>query len=269
VGAGDGLRHGVFLPPFDDLADPAAVLEVARLAEDRGWDGVFLWDHVQRPEVRPVADPWILLAAVAVSTERVLLGPMVTPLARRRPQKLAREVVTLDHLSGGRVVLGLGLGVDSGRELSAFGELVDPAERGDLLDEGLGLLDGLLSGEVVHHRGRRFTADGVQFLPRPLRPDGVPVWMAARTQARRPLRRAATRQGLFAIEMDPEGLAAALAVVSAERGGLDGFDVAALALPGLDPGAFAAAGATWWMSGPYEGEPLEDVLELVGEGPPR
>jgi len=261
------LHHGIFLPPYDDFAEPWRVLEAARLAEDRGWDGLFLWDHVQRPEVCPVADPWVLLAAIATVTQRLRIGPMITPLVRRRPQKLAREIVTLDHLSRGRLVVGLGLGVDTGRELSAFGEVVDPAVRGRMLDEGLEVLDGLLSGEEVSHRGEFYTADGVQFLPTPVHPGGVPIWLAARTTAHAPLRRAARHDGLFPIEVGPEEVIAMLDVVTSHRGSLEGFDVATMSGPGRDPAEFAAAGVTWWMSSAMPGDSFSDVMAVIEAGP--
>ncbi len=262
------MNHGVFIPPFDELADPEAVLEVARATEDAGWDGLFLWDHVQREEVRPVADPWILMAAAAVVTEQIRIGPMVTPLVRRRPHKLAREVATLDHLSGGRLILGMGLGVDSARELSAYGEVVDARERGDMLDEGLALLRGLLSGEPVDHDGEHYKAERVQLLPTPLQ-ERVPVWMAARTTAARPLRRAAGEDGLFIIEQGPPEIASMLEVVAAERGHLEGFDVAAVADPTADALDYARAGVTWWMESFWPGESLLDVLDAVRAGPPE
>lgn len=144
------MRHALYLPPFGELAEPSALVEVAQAAH--GWDGVFLWDHVLRPLAEPaeIAAAWIALAAMAAGTDRVVVGPMVTPPAWRRPQKLAREIVTLDRLSGGRLVVGVGLGVDAGRELTAFGELVDAKARGDLLDEATELLVALLSGDEVH-----------------------------------------------------------------------------------------------------------------------
>src|ERR671917_2564717 len=142
------MRRGLFLPIFDELADPATLARLAARAEARGWDGVFVFDHVlYRPPVVAATDPWIALAAMAVATERIELGPMVTPLARRRPWIVARQAVAIDQLSGGRVVLGLGLGLDtSGGELSRFGEEVDDRRRGGLLDEGVGVLARLLSG---------------------------------------------------------------------------------------------------------------------------
>jgi alkanesulfonate monooxygenase SsuD/methylene tetrahydromethanopterin reductase-like flavin-dependent oxidoreductase (luciferase family) len=141
------VRHALYLPPFGPLADAGALAELAQAAEEGGWDGMFLWDHVLRPATDPpeLADTTVCLAAMAVATERLRLGPMVTPLVRRRPQKVAREIATLDRLSGGRVTLGLGLGVDSGGELSRFGELTDRRVRGDLIDEGADLVAALLA----------------------------------------------------------------------------------------------------------------------------
>jgi alkanesulfonate monooxygenase SsuD/methylene tetrahydromethanopterin reductase-like flavin-dependent oxidoreductase (luciferase family) len=131
------LRSALWLPLFDDLADPVVVARLAGEAEEAGWHGVFVWDHLRwRAPVRQVADAWITLAAVAAATERVRLGPMITPLARRRPVKVARETVTLDRLSGGRLTLGAGLGSDRfGSELSKTGEEIDDRRRGQMLDD--------------------------------------------------------------------------------------------------------------------------------------
>jgi alkanesulfonate monooxygenase SsuD/methylene tetrahydromethanopterin reductase-like flavin-dependent oxidoreductase (luciferase family) len=257
------MRRALFLPPFDDLADARLVAELAAEAERAGWDGIFLWDHVMRPgPPRPVADPWITLAAIAMTTERIRIGPMITPIVRRRPQKLAREVATLDHLSGGRVTLGLGLGVDTGRELSAFGEIADPIERGGVLDEGLGLLRALLSGGPVDHHGRYFTADSVTFVP-PSVQTPVPIWMAARSTKGRPLRRAARADGLFPIEVTPDQVAGMLDVIRGERGSLDGFDVVALASTGPWEGVWEAVGATWWFADFEPGATAADVRDVI------
>jgi alkanesulfonate monooxygenase SsuD/methylene tetrahydromethanopterin reductase-like flavin-dependent oxidoreductase (luciferase family) len=275
------LRHGVYLPPFNELSDPHVLIALAELSEERSWDGFFLWDHVlRRPEEAPtVADAWVSLAGVACATERLRLGAMVTPLVRRRPQVLVRQAVTLDHLSSGRLVLGLGLGVDSTGELSRFGELVDPVLRGDLFDEGADLLVQLMSGEEVEHRGRYFTSDGVCFLPRPVQKPRVPVWCAAvgrvgRTDGRpgpsaRPVRRAAKYDGLFLIEAGPRELERAMAIVSAERGGaVKGFDVAVLAEPTLPLEEAEALGATWRMLSVDPGMPLAEVRARIADGPP-
>ena len=118
------MRFGLFIPLFDELADPALVARLCAEAEEAGWDGVFVWDQVRwREPVVEIADPQITLAAIASATERIRLGPMVTPLARRRPAKVARETATLDRLSGGRLTLGVGLGSDRfAQEYSITGE---------------------------------------------------------------------------------------------------------------------------------------------------
>ncbi len=263
------MRHALFFPPADELADPLAVVELAVLAEERGWDGVFLWDHVNRPDApRPLADPWIVLAAIATATSRIRLGPMVTPMVRRRPQKLARETVTLDRLSRGRLTLGMGLGVDSGRELSAFGEVLEPAERAKMLDEGLEVLTSLWSGEEVRHLGTHYRADAVTFLPGPVQQPRIPIWLAARSMAGAPLRRAARYDGLFPIEVDAAQIGEILGVIAAERGSLDGFDVATTGDPGADPAPFAAVGVTWWMTSFEPGATVDDLAAVADAGPP-
>src|SRR6185436_10754896 len=156
------------MPLFDGLADPLVVARLAAEAEEAGWHGLFVWDHVRwREPIVDVADPWITLAAMATATETLRLGPMVTPLARRRPVKVARETATLDRLSGGRLTLGVGLGSDKfGSELSITGEEVDDRRRARMLDESLELLATAWSGELVQHAGEHYTVDGMRFLPR-------------------------------------------------------------------------------------------------------
>lgn len=268
------MRHGLFLPPFGELSEPARVVELAVEAEDRGWDGLFLWDHMIRPAGQPqeLADTWTVLAAVAGATQRIRLGPMVLPLARRRPHKVARETVTLDRLSGGRLVLGVGLGVNSGGELQRFGEVVDERARGAQLDEALDLLLELWSGREVDHRGSHFTADGVRFLPTPAQSPRIPVWAAARGDSTRPgpLRRAARLDGMFPVGTTPERLAEMVSTVRRLRGSLDGFDVAAEVSP--DAGRdhvqrLEAAGATWALRSLPVDVTLAEARGLAGAGP--
>ena len=243
-------RTALFLPIFDELSDPGLVADLAVEAELAGWDGLFVWDHMlYRPPVTDVADPWVTLAAVARSTERLRIGPMVTPVARRRPHKLARETVTLDRLSGGRLVFGAGLGGDPGRELSGLGEETDARARARLLDEGLDLLLRLWSGEQVDHGGPAYTADGVTFGPPPVQQPRIPVWLGARYGFEAPLRRAARYDGLFPIGLEsPADLTAMLAVVAAHRPpGAGPFDVAVQGTIDEAPGPWVAAGANWWL----------------------
>ena len=156
------MMRGLFIAPFDELVDPRVMAGVAAAAEEKGWDGLFVWDHiVYRAPVRAVADPWIVLSAVACATQTMRLGPLVTPLARRRIQKLARETVTLDLLSGGRLILGVGLGSDNSGELGPFGEELDPKKRAVLFDDGLERLAAMWGGEFEPAAGAAAADPGV------------------------------------------------------------------------------------------------------------
>jgi alkanesulfonate monooxygenase SsuD/methylene tetrahydromethanopterin reductase-like flavin-dependent oxidoreductase (luciferase family) len=262
------VLHGLSLAPFGELADPRVLSDLAVEAEQARFDGVFLWDHMLRAgAARPMADPWVALAAIAARTSRIRLGTLITPIPRRRPQKLARETVTLDHLSRGRLVLGVGLGVNTGGELTRFGEEDDDRVRGDRLDEGLDLVCRLWSGEEVVHRGRHFTADGVRFLPRPVQTPRIPVWVAARTAAARPVRRAARFDGICCAPTTTlECMAQMLDLVRRERGGLDGFDVVTLRDPGDDPAPWQRLGATWWITELPDGAPVAAVRGVIAAG---
>ena len=250
------MKRGLYLAPFDELADPRLLGELARTAESVGWDGVFLWDRIAYPpRERAVADPWVALSAIASATDILRLGPMVTPLARRRVQKLAREAVTLDHLSNGRLTLGVGLG--SGDDLEPFGEAVGPRERGRLLDEGLDRLGGFWSGE---------------FRPLPLQRPRIPVWVAANWPNRRPLRRAVRWDGLFPIELPgPEALAELAEEVRRARAGSDRsdapFDLVVEVPPGADVRPWEAAGATWVLTSIDPQPPEVEVRAVVDAGP--
>jgi alkanesulfonate monooxygenase SsuD/methylene tetrahydromethanopterin reductase-like flavin-dependent oxidoreductase (luciferase family) len=249
-------RRGIFVAPFDELVEPSTVAELAGAAEQHGWDGFFLWDHIRyRPPVEAVADPWIALTAVAIATERLRIGPLVTPLARRRVQKLARETVTLDHVSNGRLTLGVGLGGDRNGEFEPFGDPADPRERARLLDEGLDRLDGYWRGE---------------FKPPPVQQPRIPVWVAGRWPNRRPLRRAARWDGFFPIDLTgPDDLAVfAEEIRELRRNPDDPFDLIAEITPGDDPEPWEAAGATWVLTGSTDTPPkLADVSAAIEAGP--
>jgi alkanesulfonate monooxygenase SsuD/methylene tetrahydromethanopterin reductase-like flavin-dependent oxidoreductase (luciferase family) len=266
------MRSGLFLPLFDALADPALIARLAAEAEEAGWDGVFVWDHVRWHEpVVAVADPWITLAAIATATSTVRLGPMVTPLARRRPVKVARETATLDLLSQGRLTLGVGLGSDAfGGEYSLTGEETDDRRRAQMLDESLEILVRAWSGEPVHHRGAHYTVDGVRFEPRPVQRPGVPVWVAGFFGKPRPLRRAARYDGFFPVNLEgPEQLAEIAGRLGELREGRsEPYDLVAALAPGVDPAPYAAAGATWWVVDfPGETATADLVRGVLREGP--
>jgi alkanesulfonate monooxygenase SsuD/methylene tetrahydromethanopterin reductase-like flavin-dependent oxidoreductase (luciferase family) len=265
------LRSALWLPLFDDLSDPTVVARLAADAEEAGWDGLFVWDQILwRPPIRDVADPWITLAAVAAATERLRLGPMVSPLPRRRPAKVARETVTLDQLSGGRLTLGVGLGSDRfGGELSKTGEQLDDRVRGRMLDESLQILADAWSGETVRHRGEHYTVDDLQFSPAPIQRPGVPVWAAGFPGNRKPMRRAARLDGFFPANLEhPDQLAEVVTIVSELRPDSSGAYDFTVGLPlGVDPLPYAEVGATWWLPEFEPGVPLDTVRGVLRDGP--
>jgi alkanesulfonate monooxygenase SsuD/methylene tetrahydromethanopterin reductase-like flavin-dependent oxidoreductase (luciferase family) len=250
-------RRAIFVAPFDELADPRLLARLAADAEAAGWDGFFLWDHiVYSAPTSAVLDPWIVMAAIAMATERLITGPLVTPLSRRRPHKLARETVTLDLLSAGRLVLGVGLGSDRHGELSPFGEVAVPREQARLLDESLVKLEDYWAGA---------------FLPRPVQRPRIPIWAAARWPARKPVRRAARLDGLFPVELPaPDALAQLRDEIAEQRRqeGLTGpFDLVVTGQPGTDPAPWEAAGATWALTGFGAQPKLADVRAAIAAGP--
>ena len=191
------VKHGVDFPPFEEFADPRFMAELAYEAEQAGWDGVFTWDHVWLGMKEPFADPWVALSAVAMRTERVRIGAMVTPLARRRPWQVARATVSLDHLSDGRLIFGAGLGSPPDTEFGVFGEETDRKIRARKLDEGLDVLAGLWSGEPFSYEGEEYRIDDVTFLPKPMQQPRIPVWVGGQWPNRAPFRRAARWDGAF------------------------------------------------------------------------
>jgi hypothetical protein len=239
-------------------------------------------------------DPWQVLAVVAARTSRIKLGTMITPVARRRPWKLAKEVTTLDLLSGGRVILGVGLGAPD-TEFSSFGEPTDRSHRAGLLDEGLDVLTGLCSGQSFSHEGKHFKVGPVRFAPSPVQRPRIPIWVGgvlpsegplARTArrvagippARGPVARAARWDGFIPINPGRPGDRATVGQIAAVRdriGGLRGttvdYDIAvwgeldsAGQVAGLLPG-YRDAGATWWVESPGSGSGwLDAVRERLG-----
>lgn len=266
------VGSALWLPLFDELSDPVAVARLAAEAEEADWHGVFVWDHLRwQAPVRQAADAWTTLAAIATATEQLRFGPMVMPLPRRRPAKVARETATLDRLSNGRLVVGVGIGDDRfGRELSATGEQLDNRLRGQMLDESLQILTAAWSGEPVHHRGRHYTIDGVEFLPRPVQRPGVPVWVAGLAGNAKPLRRAASYDGYFPANLEhPDQLAEIVATIAQLRQHATvAYDIA-VGLPlGVDPLPYVKAGATWWMPEfPPDAVSLDRMRGVLRDGP--
>ena len=266
------MRHALYVPPFGTFGDVALLVELAQAAEEAGWDGFFLWDHIHFETAVPFVDPWIALTAMAAATERLRLGPLITPLPRRRPWKVAREAVTLDHLSAGRLVLGVGLGIDFWHEFDGFAEpATDDHLRAELLDDGIEIITRLWSGETVSYAGRRLRVDGVRFLPVPVQRPRIPIWSAVLWPPRaNPIRRAARCDGVVPFNpagMTPEQVVDLRARIGAARADDSPYDICLHGPPALAR-EFADVGVTWYMESLLPDEPVAEVWRVVGEGPP-
>jgi alkanesulfonate monooxygenase SsuD/methylene tetrahydromethanopterin reductase-like flavin-dependent oxidoreductase (luciferase family) len=259
-----GLKHGIAAPNF--RADPADLIELGVAAEQAGFDGYFLWDHIvfsNKGDGPPVQDPWSVLAVVAARTSRITIGTVVTPVPRRRPWQLARQTTTLDLLSNGRVVLGVGIGSPAYGDFGIFHEPSGDRERADLLDEGLDVLAGLWSGEPFSYTGKHLNVDTVRFNPTPVQRPRIPVWVAGVLPAPRPIARAARWDGFVPIRYSTDGLdrpspgdiADLTTGITAQRADDGaGYDMVIWAEVAPDPAGlpglarpYADAGATWWI----------------------
>ena len=196
------MRFAVDIPNFGEYFHPRTMAEIGKEAEDAGWDGLFIWDHLWLGETDPFVDRLVALTAIALNTERIRLGTMVTPLARRSAWKLARETVSVDQVSDGRLILGVGLGAPPDLEFASFGMETDNITRARMLDEGLDVLTSLWSGDPTSYRGQHYQIDNVTFQPPTLQQPRIPIWVAGVWPRKPPFRRAARWDGMFPIKND-------------------------------------------------------------------
>jgi len=272
------MHYGVTLPNGRACGDIHLLVELACLAEDAGWDGVFLEDYIvhQGDGAIPTCDPWVALAAIAVRTRHIRLGTSVTPVPRRRPWKLARETVTLDHLSHGRLVLGVGLGDVEEAGFARVGEVTDATERARRLDEALEVLLGLWSGTPFRYQGSCFQLETVTFLPTPVQKPRIPIWVGGGWPLRGPSLRAARYDGcrLYpagARSWTPDEVRALKAFVQSQRSASTPYEIALSPPREEDTGklkALADAGMTWLIEYVPAGAP-EQMRASVIRGPVR
>jgi hypothetical protein len=275
------MRYG-FVMPFGDARE---VAEAAREAEAAGWDGILVWEPVWG------IDAWVCLTAAAMVTQRIRLGTMLTPIARMRPWKLASETATLDNLSGGRVILAVGLGApDTG--YAAFGEQTDRRTRAELTDEGLAILTGLWAGQPFSFSGKHYTLTPTDFWPPPppVQQPRIPIWVVGAWPREKSMRRVIPYDGLIPSAFDADGKArqatpdeiqAMVAYIAARRTPGTPFEIITEGeTPGDDPAAaaaqlapWAAAGATWWLETRWQLERdaagMAAVRQRIAQGPPR
>jgi len=261
------MKYGIYLPNYGEELSALALADLAGEAEKAGWDGFFLWDHIlgsKSQKVR-ILDPWIALTAMAMQTERIRLGTTVTPLARRRPWKLARETVTLDILSGGRLTLSVGLGEPQKVEFEMFGEDGDPKVRAARLDEGLEVLIGLWKGKPFSFHGQYYHVSKMTFLPTPAQSPRIPIWVGGFWSNKPPFRRAARFDGVIPLKKEgwltPEDVKMILEFILHHRKDQTPFDIAVIGswnterMKGIKGAKkveiYAQAGATWWLESFY------------------
>ncbi|HLL80596.1 MAG TPA: LLM class flavin-dependent oxidoreductase, partial [Ktedonobacteraceae bacterium] len=275
--------------------DARVLADLANEAEEAGWDGFFLWDQVSKttltPTVDAMVDPWIALAAIALRTRTIRMGMLVTPLPRRRPWMVARQAVSLDHLSNGRLIFGAGAG-GGYFDFEALGEPTDARTLAAMLDEGLDVVAGLWSGEPYHHDGSFYHIKEAQFLPRPVQSPRIPIWVASMWPAKASARRAARWGGIVPIGRDlpltamltPADMREIVLYVSSQPTYTTPFE---FVHSGITEGRDAAhdraivagyqqVGVTWWVEkilperwGSWTDWPLEAMRSRIRQGPPR
>ncbi|GCE31776.1 luciferase-like protein [Dictyobacter alpinus] len=278
------MRYGFILPGTDIWTAPEMAVE----AEAAGWDGVFIPDSISIDTAGypagPNYDTWIVLALMAMRTERVTLGPMLAAISRRRPWKLARETMTLDHLSHGRFVLPVGLGAatdDAG--FYKVGEEMSARGRAQLMDECLDILNGAWSSELFAHDGEQYHVQSMKLLPATIQRPRIPVWVVGAWPRQKSMQRVLNWDGIIPQKMGggdnpmtPDDIRAIKSYVEANRQHSTPFDIIWEGeTPGDDPERAAAmvqpwqdAGITWWMESRWTSNSPQEVLARIKQGPP-
>ena len=270
------MKYGVYISNYALQGNPKKFVELALAAENAGWDGFFMWDHNYTGKDELIADPWITLAAIAAQTEIIKIGTTVTPLPRRRPQNVAREVTTIDYLSNGRFILGVGLGGSTDYDFGWFGEDTSLKVRAEKLDESLAILEGLWSGKPFSFSGKHYNIHEVKFNPRPIQQPRVPIWCAGTWPIKAPFRRAARFDGVFPLGIDGnlelEDYSDIANYVKSHRESMKDFDIVIMGQSTGDPEKDSwideskATGATWYVE-VMMGDDFDKFLERIVKGP--
>ena len=254
--------------------DPRTAADLAAEAEASGWDGAFYWDAIAIPGLADIYDPWVVMAAMAMRTERVTLGAILSPPSRRRPWKLARETMTLDRLSNGRLVVPVGLGALDDLAFGNVGESTDTRARAEMLDESLAILEGLWSGEPFGFEGRHYRFEPMTFRPTPVQRPRIPIWVVGVWPKERSVARALRFDGILPETNEPGQIRALAERVARERPGQP-FEIVVEGKTPDDPGEagaaiapLAEAGATWWTEADWSDATVESLRRRIAAGPP-
>ena len=274
------MQYGFVIPG----GDIHTIIEMAGEAEEAGWDGIFYWDGIAIPGAELMYDPWVVLTGIAMRTSRVRIGAILTPISRRRPWKLARETMSVDHLSHGRLIVPVGLGALDDGAFGKVGEATDRKTRAQLLDEGLAILTGLWSGQPFSFHGEHYHLDEMTFTPPPVQQPRIPIWVAGAWLRERSMQRVLRYDGLLPNKIDasggpitPDDIRAMRAYIDEHRTQITPFDIV---MEGETPGEspeqtaeivrpFAEAGATWWIEARWGAESPAEVRARIQQGPPR
>ncbi|GHO49406.1 LLM class flavin-dependent oxidoreductase [Ktedonospora formicarum] len=269
------MQYGFVIP----IGDIHTIAELAQLGEEAGWDGMFYWDGIYIESMPEMYDPWVVMAAMAMRTQRVRLGAIITPLSRRRPWKVAREATTLDHLSHGRLILPVGLGALDDGGFGKVGEATDRKERAELLDESLDIITGLWSERSFTYKGKHYQVDGLTYRPTPVQQPRIPIWVVGAWKREKSMARALRYDGLLPNNMNgpmtPEEMRVMRDYIAERR--TSPFDII---WEGETPGndmerassivrPWAEAGATWWLESRWSTQNIDEVRARIQQGPPR
>jgi alkanesulfonate monooxygenase SsuD/methylene tetrahydromethanopterin reductase-like flavin-dependent oxidoreductase (luciferase family) len=287
------MKFAIYVPIFGPFGDARTLIDMARDAEQTGWDGFFIWDQITGFGADNVVDTEVALTAIAMSTTKMRLGVLITPLARRRPAKYAREMLSIDHISNGRLICGVGVG-NSKEEFADLGDGEDAKTRAEMVEEALQVITGLWTQTPFNFEGKYYHVEDAKFLPKPIQQPRIPIWMGGTWPLKAPMRRAAQWDGVFPLwseqtadhPMPPEEFVKLIDFIKSERKSDAPFDVAHGGHSPADPAQAAAmvrpyadVGVTWWMEtidpwtfggdAPAETWPVEAMRERITQGPPK
>jgi len=266
------MRYGIVINGAKTFS---AAIDMVCEAEAAGWDGFFLPDGIAIQGF-PFFDPWVMMGAIAQRTTKIRFGPLITPVTRRRPWKLAKECVTVDHLSNGRLILGVGLGAAEDDEgFKSVGEATDLKVRARRTDESLQIIDGLWKEKPFSFSGEHFRVDKMLMVPQPIQKPRIPIWVVGVWNKPKSMKRALAWDG-FIVQtfrgtspLSAEEIRKVKDYVAEHRADQNQFEIIASGStsgktakrPAEIVRPFIDAGATWWI----EGDPK---LDRIRKGPP-
>ncbi|HUK50431.1 MAG TPA: LLM class flavin-dependent oxidoreductase [Terriglobales bacterium] len=279
------VKYGIYTPNFGRSSDPRTLAMLASETEKVGWDGFFLWDHlIERRLKVPITDSFIALSAIAQQTSRIRIGTTVTPLPKLKPWIVARQTVALDQLSNGRMILGVGLGLEETCAYEKLSESADNRTLAEKLDESLEIITGLWSGKPFSYQGKQFKIGKIAFIPKPVQHPRIPIWVGGTWPRKGPFIRAARWDGVLPLKLGPplhpkpDDLREIMTFINSKRTRKGPFDAAIIGWgTGKDRKKdskkiipYIEAGMTWWLESLYTyQDSITEMRRRIRMGPPR